>query len=79
MVVLKHFNLPCKPPPTRGSGKKRIWCVGVGVGEVDLFRKDLGSNSHLYCLEISSSVPRVSSDSSIHSQTPHRYTSSPVQ
>jgi hypothetical protein len=24
MMVLKHFNLPCNPPPTRGSGKERI-------------------------------------------------------
>jgi hypothetical protein len=26
MVVLKHFNLPASPPPTRGSGKERIQC-----------------------------------------------------
>jgi hypothetical protein len=24
MMVLKHFNLPCNPPPTTGSGKERI-------------------------------------------------------
>jgi len=24
MLVLKYFNLPCSPPPTRGSGKERI-------------------------------------------------------
>jgi hypothetical protein len=24
MMVLKHFNIPCSPPPTRGSGKERI-------------------------------------------------------
>jgi hypothetical protein len=24
MMVLKCFNLPCNPPPTRGSGKERI-------------------------------------------------------
>jgi hypothetical protein len=23
-MVLKHFNLPWSPPPTRGSGKERI-------------------------------------------------------
>jgi len=25
MMVLKHFNLPCSPPPTRGSIEERIW------------------------------------------------------
>jgi hypothetical protein len=30
-----------------------------GYGEVDLFRMVLWSNSHLYCLEISSSVHRL--------------------
>jgi hypothetical protein len=25
MMVLKYFNLPFSPPPTRGSGKERIW------------------------------------------------------
>jgi hypothetical protein len=24
MMILKHFNLPYSPPPTRGSGKERI-------------------------------------------------------
>jgi hypothetical protein len=24
MMVLKHFNLPCNPPPNKGSGKERI-------------------------------------------------------
>jgi hypothetical protein len=24
MLALKHFNLPCNLPPTRGSGKERI-------------------------------------------------------
>ena len=24
MMVLKCFNLPCSPPPTRGRGKERI-------------------------------------------------------
>jgi hypothetical protein len=24
MMVLKYFNLPLSPPPTRGSGKERI-------------------------------------------------------
>jgi len=24
MGVLKHFNLPFSPPPTRGSGRERI-------------------------------------------------------
>jgi hypothetical protein len=25
MMVLKCFNLPCNPPPTRGRVKERIW------------------------------------------------------
>jgi hypothetical protein len=25
MMVLKRFNLPFNPPPTRASGKERIW------------------------------------------------------
>jgi hypothetical protein len=25
MMVLKHLNLPCSPPLTRGSQKERIW------------------------------------------------------
>jgi hypothetical protein len=25
MMVFKHFNRPCSLPPTRGSGKERIW------------------------------------------------------
>jgi hypothetical protein len=25
MMVLQCFNLPFSPPPTRGSGKERIW------------------------------------------------------
>jgi hypothetical protein len=52
MMVLKHFNLPDNTPPTRGSGKERI------IGEVDLFRKVLWSNSRLCCLEIRSPVHR---------------------
>ena len=75
MVVLKHFNLPCSPPPTRGSRKERM-----GEGEVDQFRKVLWSNSCLCCPEIGSSVHRLTgSCSSIHSKTFHKYTSSPVQ
>jgi hypothetical protein len=31
MMIIKHFNLPFSPPPTKGSGKERI-------GEVDMFR-----------------------------------------
>jgi hypothetical protein len=31
MMVLKFFNLPFSPPPTRSSGKE-------DMGEVDLFR-----------------------------------------
>jgi hypothetical protein len=41
MMVLKCFNFPCSPSPTRVSGKERIW----GCGGVDLFRKALRSNS----------------------------------
>lgn len=51
-MVLKCFNLPFSPPPTRGSGKGRI-------REVDLFRKVLWNNSRLCCLEIGSSVYRL--------------------
>jgi hypothetical protein len=25
IMVLKHFNLPSSPPPTKGSRKERIW------------------------------------------------------
>jgi hypothetical protein len=25
MMVLKGFNLPSSPPPTRGNGKERLW------------------------------------------------------
>jgi hypothetical protein len=25
MMVHKHFNVPCNPPPTRSNGKERIW------------------------------------------------------
>jgi hypothetical protein len=25
MMVLKCFNLPYNPPPTRGNGKERLW------------------------------------------------------
>jgi hypothetical protein len=53
--------------------------MGEGWSGVDLFRKVPWSNSHLCCLKISSSVHRsAGSSSSIHSQTPHRYTSSLV-
>ena len=31
MMVLKHFNLPFSPPPTRGSGKERVLGGGQGV------------------------------------------------
>jgi hypothetical protein len=34
MMVLKHFNLPCNPPPTRSSGKERIWGFSGGSGPV---------------------------------------------
>lgn len=69
MMILKRFNLPCSPPPTRGNGKE-------DMGEVDLFRKDLCSNSCLCCLEISSSVHRsaaaarsLTNTSRIHQQS----------
>jgi hypothetical protein len=50
MMVLKCFNIPCSPPPTRGSGEERLW------EKWDLFTKVLWSNSCLCCLEIGSSV-----------------------
>jgi hypothetical protein len=46
MMVLKHFNLPLSPPPTRGSGKERIR------------ERVLWSNSYLCCLKTNSSVHR---------------------
>ena len=52
MMVLKCFNLPSSPPPTRGSGKERIQGKWTCLGIV------LWSNFHLYFLEISSSVHR---------------------
>jgi hypothetical protein len=55
MIVLKHFNLPCSPPPTRGSGQERIW---VCVGKWTCLEKVLWSNCHLCLLELSSSVHR---------------------
>jgi hypothetical protein len=33
MMVLKHFNLPSSPSPTRGSGKERLLGYG-GSGPV---------------------------------------------
>ena len=49
------------------------------MGEVDLFRKDLWKYTHLYFLEIITSVHRLAgSSSSIHSQASHGYSSSPV-
>ena len=53
MMVLKHFNLPYSPAPTRGSGKQK------DMGKAVLFRKVLWSNSCLCCLEISSLVHRL--------------------
>jgi hypothetical protein len=47
MRVLKHFNVPCSPPP-EVVRKKRIQ-----EGEVDLFRKVPWNNSHPCCLESS--------------------------
>ena len=52
MMVLKCFNLPSSPPLTRGSRKERIPGKGTCVERV------LWSNSHLCCLEISSSIHR---------------------
>ena len=73
MMVLKHFNLPCSPPPTRGSEENK------DTGEVYLIRKFLWSNSHLCCLDTSSSVHSLTgTGSSVHLQRPHGY-SSPVQ
>jgi hypothetical protein len=31
MMVLKCFNLPCNPPPTKGSGKERIQGKWTGL------------------------------------------------
>lgn len=49
-MVLKCFNLPSSPPPTRGSGKERIQVKWTCL-EMVLWRK-----SCLHCQEISSSV-----------------------
>ena len=51
-MVLKHFNFPCSPPPSRGSGEERIW------GKWTCLEMVLWSNSCLCCLEIGSSVHR---------------------
>lgn len=53
-MVLKHFSFPCNLPPSRRRGKERI----SGEREVFLFRKVLGSNSHVSCLDIGSSIHR---------------------
>jgi hypothetical protein len=39
MMVLKHFNLPFSPPPTRGSGKERI----QGMGEWNCLERFFGA------------------------------------
>ena len=54
MMVLKHFNLFFRPPPTWGRGRERIlgkWTC--------LEKKGSLNNSHLCCLEISHSVHRL--------------------
>ena len=72
MMVLKCFNLPCNPPPTRGSGKERIRRSGpVWKGSLEQLPSVLSGN-----LQFSS---QVSNGRSVHLQTLHRYTSSPVQ
>ena len=63
MMVLKCFNLPSSPPPTRGSEKERMW------GKWTCLEMVLWSNSHLRCQEISSSVPR----SVVAAQTTHKH------
>jgi hypothetical protein len=52
MMVLKCFNLPSSPPPTRGSGKERI------QGKWTCLEMILWRNSCLCCQEISRSVHR---------------------
>ena len=54
MMVLKCFNFPCSPPPTRGSGKARIQWKWTYLGKV------LWSNSYLHCQETSSAVEQAS-------------------
>jgi hypothetical protein len=71
MIVLKCFNLPLNPPPTRGSTKERI-----RGREVDLFRN--GSLEQILSVlsgnqQFSS---QVSNSSPIQSPTLHGYTSS---
>jgi hypothetical protein len=39
MMVLKHFNLPFNPPPTRGSEKRKDRGGGGRVGEVGWGKK----------------------------------------
>lgn len=52
MTVLKRFNLPSSPPPTRGSGKERI------QGKRTCLEIVLWSRSHLCGQEISSLICR---------------------
>lgn len=48
MMVLKCFNIPFIPPPTRGSRKDRI------LGKWTCLEMVLWSNCHLCCLETGS-------------------------
>jgi hypothetical protein len=47
MIVLKCFNLPFNSPPTKGTGKEKIW------GKWTSLERVLWSKSYLCCLEIS--------------------------
>jgi hypothetical protein len=61
-MFLKHYNLPCNPPPTRGSRKERIG------GKEDLFTKGIATTS-ICCLEIQNSVHRLAAAA----PSTHRY------
>jgi hypothetical protein len=68
----KCFNLPSSPPPTRGSGKERIW------GKWTCLEMVLWSKSHLCCQEISSPIHR-SASAAQSTRKSFGYISSPVQ
>nr|AAP86254.1 Ac1-290 [Rattus norvegicus] len=66
------FSKPCSPPPTRGSGKERIW------GKWTCSERFFGATPHLLLSGHQQFSSQVSSGSSVHSQTLPGHASSPV-
>ena len=74
--VLKCFNLPSSPPPTRGSEKERLLGYrGSGPAQILFF----GANPICVVRKSAVQFTGISSCSSIHLQILHEHTSSPVQ